>query len=218
MRTKKNAFRIAALACAACLLAALLASCGAAQQQVDAAQQNREYMSSVNRISNEASEDLSTFSQAVSQGDVAAMRIAADDATETLSKISNLTAPDALKEVHEEYKAGVADLSKALDEYIELYAAASNASSGSGDDAQAGADGASAIDQAALKEVQDTYQSGIDHLSRADSLVAQIAGGGQSGQDSQAAQGSQASQGDQADAQSSSQDDAQQGQSDDQAQ
>lgn len=193
MRTFKTVSKIAVLACAACLLSALLASCGTAQQQVDAAQMNREYMSSVNRISNEAAEDLNTFSQAASQGDLAAMRIAADNAAETLSKISNLTAPDMLKEVHEEYKAGVTDLSKALEQYVELYATVANASAAANsavaqDGQEAESEGAAVFDEAALEEIQETYQSGIDHLSKADSMVAEIAGGDQSGQDAQAGQ------------------------------
>ena len=194
MRTFKIVSKIAVLVCAACFAASLLASCGTAQQQVDAAQLNREYMSSVNRISNEASEDLATFSQAASQGDLAAMRIAAGDASETLGKISDLTAPDALKEVHEEYKAGVVDLSKALDQYIELYSSVATSASGADaaeqGDATADADAAT-FDKAALEEVQETYQSGIDHLSKADSMVAQIAGGGQSDQNAQGGQAAQ---------------------------
>ena len=193
MRTFKTVSKIAVLACVACLLSALLASCGTAQQQVDAAQMNREYMSSVNRISNEAAEDLNTFSQAASQGDLAAMRIAADNAAETLGKISNLTAPDMLKEVHEEYKAGVTDLSKALEQYVELdatvattSAAATSAVAQDGQEAES--EGAAVFDEAALEEIQETYQSGIDHLSKADSMVAEIAGGDQSGQDAQSGQ------------------------------
>ena len=193
MRTFKIVSKIAVLACAACFAASLLASCGTAQQQVDAAQLNREYMSSVNRISNEASEDLATFSQAASQGDLAAMRIAASDASETLGKISDLTAPDALKEVHEEYKAGVSDLSKALEQYVELYSTVANASNGADDaDQDSTSEGTAAFDEAALAEVQETYQSGIDHLANADSMVAKIAGGDQSGQDAQGGQAAQA--------------------------
>lgn len=193
MHILKNTVRIAVLACSAAILAALLASCGVSgQQQADAAQLNREYMSSVNRISNEAAEELATFSQAASQGDLAAMRIAASEASETLGKISDLTAPEALKEVHEEYKAGVADLSKALGDYVELYASVANGGDAASD-GSAQVD-ATALDAAALSEVQKAYQSGIDHLSKADSMVAQVAGGQSedsqdSSQDGQQAQG-----------------------------
>lgn len=199
MHILKNTVRIASLACTAVLLAAFLASCGVSgQQQVDAAQQNREYMSSVNRISNEAAEDLAAFSEAASQGDLAAMRIAASDASETLGKISDLTAPEALKEVHEEYKAGVADLGKALSDYIELYASAAN---GGKADANGSVQGeeekvdASALDAAALSEVQKTYQSGIDHLSKADSMVAEVAGGQSQGSQVSSQEGGQQTQG-----------------------
>lgn len=192
MRTIKIVSRIAVAACTACFAALLLASCGSVQQQTDAAQLNREYMSSVNRISNEASEDLATFSQAASQGDLAAMRIAADDAAETLGKISDLTAPDALKEVHEEYKAGVSDLSTALEQYIELYSSVANGTSSTDSAEQSGESSANTeFDEAALAQVQETYQSGIDHLSKADSMVAEIAGANQSGQNTQGGQAAQ---------------------------
>lgn len=205
MQFLKNASRIALMACVACVLAMALGSCGTATQQKDAAQLNREYMSSVNRISNEASEDLATFTEAASQGDVAAMRIAADNATETLSKIGELTVPDTLKEVGEEYKAGVADLSKALEDYVELYASVANdtQSDASSADGETGDGALASIDKKALEEVQETYQSGIDHLSKADSLVAQIAGSGQDTQEGdQASQGAQAGQTSQANQQS----------------
>ena len=189
MRTIKIVSRIAVAACTACFAALLLASCGSVQQQTDAAQLNREYMSSVNRISNEASEDLATFSQAASQGDLAAMRIAADDAAETLGKISD---PDALKEVHEEYKAGVSDLSTALEQYIELYSSVANGTSSTDSAEQSGESSANTeFDEAALAQVQETYQSGIDHLSKADSMVAEIAGANQSGQNTQGGQAAQ---------------------------
>lgn len=194
----KNIVRIVSLACSTVLLAALMASCGIAGQQVDAAQQNREYMSNVNRISNEASEELTAFSQAASQGDLAAMRIAAGEASETLGKIADLTAPDALKDVHEEYKAGVADLSKALVDYIELYASAANGSKATSEGAEQGGDANAAsveLDASALAAVQETYQSGIDHLSKADSMVAQVAG--VQAQDAQGqSEGAQQAQGD----------------------
>lgn len=198
MHTMKNIVRIVSLACSTVLLAALMASCGIAGQQVDAAQQNREYMSNVNRISNEASEELTAFSQAASQGDLAAMRIAAGEASETLGKIADLTAPDALKDVHEEYKAGVADLSKALVDYIELYASAANGSKATSEGAEQGGDANAAsveLDASALAAVQETYQSGIDHLSKADSMVAQVAG--VQAQDAQGqSEGAQQAQGD----------------------
>ncbi len=158
----------ATLMCALFLSTALLASCTTtSEEQTDAASLNRAYMSNVNRISNEAAEDLESFIEAADQGNLAAMRIAAANATETLSKISSLTAPDALLEVHEEYLAGVEDLSQALEDYVELYASAVNSS----DD-----ESAASVDEEALAQIQATYQSGVDHLAEADAMVAAIAG------------------------------------------
>lgn len=175
MRIRSIASRIIVLACIACFSMVLLASCSSSSQdEEDNASLNRAYMSSVNRISNEAAEDLDSFSEAVSQGDVAAMRLAAANATETLSKIADLSAPDDLSEVHEEYLAGVADLSEALENYVELYASILNTSSDSNSDDAS--DIAASIDEEALAEVQEQYQSGIEHLSTADSMAAELAG------------------------------------------
>lgn len=180
MGSAKLASRVLALALSACVAVALLASCAPAAQQKSAAQLNREYMSNVNRISSEAAEELAAFSDAVSAGDLASMRIAAEDASKALSKISALTPTEDLKPVHEEYTSGVSDLSRALEDYIALFASVKNGEDGAGDDSQAAASG--------LEEVQKTYQSGIDHLSKADSMVAEISGMGQT-QNGEGAQG-----------------------------
>lgn len=180
-----------ALACAlaAIMLSFALASCGGDSQQKTPAQLNREYMASVNSISTEAADALSSFTEAVSQGDLAAMRLAASDAEKKLEKIAALSVPEPLSQVHDEYKAGVDDLTTALSEYVSAYASLQNASG-----AQTQEQGAKTQDQAAktqdqaaqtqdvdafkaqLQDIQARYDSGIKHLSNADSMVAQLAG------------------------------------------
>ncbi len=173
MLKKTNArgrrMKFIAVACAACLALAALAGCsgtGSQSQQKSAAQLNREYMSSVNSISSEASNALSNFGDAAAKQDVAAMRLAAADAGKALDKIKDLDAPDALKDVSDEYQAGADDLSQALSDYVEIYAQIKNA----GDDTAAATASAQGID-----DVKARYDSGISHLSKADSMVAEMA-------------------------------------------
>ena len=167
----RRAARVLVALLAVCAMALALTSCmgSNSQQEKTPAQLNREYMSNVNRISAEAADQLANFGEAAEKGDVAAMRLAAADAAKSLDKIEALEAPDALKDVHSEYLAGVDDLSGALTDYVNLYAQLENA----GDD--------EAAKQAVASQIADVkakYDSGIEHLSKADSMVADMANAG----------------------------------------
>lgn len=181
--------RYVVLAACACMAVALLASCTPGAQEKDPAQLNREYMSSVNRISNEASEALADFGEAAGKGDLAAMRVAAADAGKKLEKISGLTAPEALADVHSEYQSGAQSLSEALSAYIDVYGRALNLDT---EDAKVQAEV-----ESALKEVRVQYENAVKHLALADEKVAEFAGG-EDGEDAQGA--SDAATGDAADA------------------
>lgn len=205
-RNIERIFRMGAVAAAVCVLCVALAACSpSGGDRQTPAQQNREYMAEVNSISAEAADALSSFSEAVSNGDVAAMRQAASDASKKLQKISGLTAPEALSQVHDEYQAGVNDLTGALSDYVEAYATLQNSSAGSqaSQSQNAAAAGqqvqtdeaASSEFAAKVAEIQERYASGIEHLSNADSLVASLAGddgsGSQGGSDGAAGSGAQ---------------------------
>lgn len=191
----KRISRMLACGFAAALLGATLVSCGGEQAEKTPAQLNREYMASVNSIGTEAADALASFTEAVSAGDIAGMRLAATDAAKKLEKIAALSAPEPLAQVHEEYKAGAADLTAALSGYVEAYAALQNEAaekSQAQTETQAQTTGKTQsqnqvqeiepnIDSAAfaekIQEVQALYDSGIKHLSDADAMVAQLAGG-----------------------------------------
>ena len=181
----KRISRVVACTAAAVLLSFVLASCGGDGQQKSPAQLNREYMASVNSISAEAADSLSSFNTAVSEGDLAAMRLAASDAAKKLEKISDMTAPEPLAQVHEEYKAGVSDLTAALSEYVEAYAALqSSADAASKSTAQTSGKNQTAAPSvdtetfaSQVADIQARYDSGMAHLSKADSMVAELAGG-----------------------------------------
>lgn len=175
---RTRVLRICALAASACLALALLAACGPAEPEKDPAQLNREYMSSVNRIGNEASEALADFGEAAGKSDVAAMRVAAADAAKKLSKISELEAPEALADIHSEYQSGAEDVSAALSAYIDIFARMQSLDMAD--------PSAKASVESSLKDVNAQYESGIKHLSLADEKVAELAGEG--AQDGKAAE------------------------------
>ncbi len=82
--------------------------------------------------------------------------------------------PEGLSQVHEGYKAGAEELSTALSDYVEAYASFG-------------------ILRTPIRprwkpslEIQARYDSGIEHLSKADALVAEYAGDGSSSQDNAA--------------------------------
>lgn len=193
MIRKNKLIRAVAGVAAACMLCVSLAACGSSQaERKTPAELNRTYMASVNSISAEASDALASFNDAVSNGDIAAMRLAASDASKKLAKISELEAPEPLAQVHEEYKAGVDDLTTALSQYIEAYATLQNAmdantttttqtTTKSGTTTQTTTtdvdeETAQAEFATQMEEIQARYTSGIEHLSKADSMVAELAG------------------------------------------
>lgn len=165
----KRTARAFLLVVAACMLCVFLAACGGDENAPKTpAEQNRAYMASVNSIGAEASDALNSFSDAVAAGDVAAMRQCASDAAKKLEKFEQLSAPEALSQVHEEYKAGASDISAALGEYIEAYASLQNQPENAKD--------ASAFEEK-VAAVQARYDTGIKHLSDADAMVASLASG-----------------------------------------
>ena len=182
----KRISRVVACTAAAALLSFVLVSCGGDGQQKSPAQLTREYMASVNTISAEAADSLSSFNAAVSEGDLAAMRLSASDAAKKLEKISDMTAPEPLAQVHEEYKAGVNDLTAALSEYVEAYAALQSSADAAASKPVTQTSGknqapAPSIDTetfaSQVANIQARYDSGMAHLSKADSMVAELAGG-----------------------------------------
>ena len=143
--------KIAAIACALCLAMAALAGCSSSdsQQEKTPAQVNRRVHVFGEFHQPGSRERVSNFSDAAAKQDVAAMRVAASNATKALDKIAALEAPDALKDVKSEYEAGANDLDQALSDYVEIYAQIKNA----GENLDAAAEAAKGIDdvKAALR-------------------------------------------------------------------
>lgn len=158
------------LAAALCAMVVLTGCMPKAEQQPDAASLHRAYMSNVNSICAQAAEDLDGFSDAAASGDLAAMRVAANTACATLNRIGDLEVPEDLAEVHGEYLKGAQELAQSLQDYVALYGRFVNETYDSEEDRAA----AEQEFQAGLADIQALYDSGLGHLSTADSMVAEL--------------------------------------------
>ena len=158
----RSAKQIAMLA-VACLsvvvLMASLTSCVPAEQN-QAQQENRNYMSQLNSNMDELSDRLADFDKAVATGNVVSMKTQSDYAFKTIDKIENMTAPEPVKEIHNQYVKGSQDLKDALDQYVDLYTKVSESTK----------ENPYNFDNYAkdLKSVQDSYNKGIQELKDAD--------------------------------------------------
>ena len=114
--------KVVGVVCAAAVMVAALVGC-ASQESAATKQQaeNRQYMTQVNQVMEDLQSRLSSFTDAVSRGDVVGMRMQADNAFKALDELDKLTVPDDLKDVQQEYVDGSNKLKDALNSYIELY-------------------------------------------------------------------------------------------------
>lgn len=161
--------RIASFALAALCLGALLALAGCAAQgnpATEAQTANRQYMAQVNQTMDDLAQRLEGFEEAVSRGDVVTMRTQADNAFKALDTLAGLDAPEPLKEVQQDYVDGCSSLKDALNGYIALYTEVASATEDHPFDY-------STYDQR-VKDIQDTYDQGIDQLKAGDARAAEL--------------------------------------------
>ena len=122
MRRVVAAKRVAGIALAFALSVVLLCACSAGQDETQEAQEaNQAYMSQVNELMDSLDSGLDGFVDAVSRGDVVAMRTQAEGAFAAIDALSELEAPEALSDIQESYIAGATELDGALTAYIDLY-------------------------------------------------------------------------------------------------
>ena len=121
---------------------------------------NRQYMSQVNQTMEDLKSRLEGFNQAVSNDDLVGMKTQADNAFKAIDDLNALEPPEELKDIQTAYVDGCNDLKEALSGYVDLFTEIENATEEEPFDY-------STYDSR-LKEIQDTYSSGIEHLEEAD--------------------------------------------------
>lgn len=159
MKTKKLLAAIAVVFCVA--LMGALAGCSSSGQtdaadSSSSASANRDYMSSANTIIEQLQENLTDFSEAVSDDNLVSMKTAAKKAYANIDSFKQLQPTDTLKPVHSEYVKGCNDLKDALEQYIDLF---SDQKKSKLSDAQY---------KQRLKKIQAKYDSGMNHLKAGD--------------------------------------------------
>ena len=162
--------RSIATALVAALLAMSMAGCASFQQtsqEAEAQAANRQYMSQVNQITDELTENLAAFDAAVSDNDPVAMRLQADNAFKTLDSLAALEPPEVLKDVQAGYVEGASKLEEALNSYIDLYTEIGGANA-----ASTAVDSAAYSDQ--LAAIQQTYNDGIAKLQETDKQATEL--------------------------------------------
>lgn len=153
--------KIGTVICIAALCLGALAACSNPASNIDSSQQsNRSYMSKVNGIMDQLGDNLGSFVDAVSRGDLVNMRTQAENAYRSLDDLAKLEAPEGLEDVQKSYVDGTEKLRKALNDYIDLYTAAQSDS----------------FDQSTYEEklasIQSLYDEGVELLKKGDETAA----------------------------------------------
>lgn len=166
-RKMRSMLAVAGAVCALILALGTLAGCMDASTSANSTQDaNRAYMEQVNQKMTDLEEGLSTFTDAVSRGDVVSMRTLADKAYGALDALEDLEAPEGLQDIHSKYTQGADQLKSALDAYIALFADVKSEQSG----AAASFDWSTYANR--VSAIQDAYDQGIRSLKDADEAAA----------------------------------------------
>lgn len=160
--------KVVAVAVAGVLGVSVLGGCVTQQSSTvtEAQSENRAYMTQVNQTMETLKDRLTSFSDAVSRGDVVTMRTQADNAFKALDALSSQDAPDALKDVKQQYVDGCASLEAALSDYVTLYAEIDSATDEQPFDW-------SMYDQR-IAAIQSSYDEGIAKLEAGDKTAADL--------------------------------------------
>lgn len=166
MNKKKRILSSALLALALGAILALSSCAANTNAEEEAAAANRAYMSQVSRIMDDLTTELEGFGDAVAESNYVTMRTKAEGAAKVIEELDKLEVPDNLKDIHSEYLAGSKDLQEALDGYISLSTTVESATEEQPLDADAY--------EKDLKEIQEKYDSGIEHLKEADKKATEM--------------------------------------------
>lgn len=147
--------------CTLAMTCGLLAACSSGGSNLTSEQQaNRTYMSQANGVMNSLGDNLNSFVDAVSRGDLVNMKTQAENAYKALDDLAALEAPEELADVQKGYVDGCAKLREALDQYIELY---TQINAGSFDQSQY---------SSRIAKIQALYDEGVELLKKADETAA----------------------------------------------
>ncbi len=115
--------RFLLVVCMGLALAVVLAGCSSQSDDssADEDQAARQYMSAVCQMSDDISEELEGFNEAVASDNVWAVRSAADGIMEKSNELASYDAPDEYADIQQDYADGCNSLNEALSDYLALY-------------------------------------------------------------------------------------------------
>lgn len=147
--------------CAAFMLSACIGG-GASADANKAAQENRQYMASLNNQMADLQGVMDEFQNAVSQNDVVAMRAQLEKARAIQADVEKQKPTESLSKVKNQYVDALDLLNEALESYVDVYERIQNGSL-TGDDLAS-----------ELEDVQDAYDKGLEKLKEADDTVTSL--------------------------------------------
>lgn len=159
--------KVGAVLCASVVMASVLGGC--ASQNTAATEQqsaNRAYMTQANQKMDDLKSRLESFTDAVSRSDVVGMRTQAENAFKVIDDLNDISVPDAMKDIQQEYTDGTAALEDALSAYVDLYSEIDSATDAQPFDW-------STYDQR-MADIQKQYDEGIDKLQAGDNKATEL--------------------------------------------
>lgn len=170
--SKKFYMRAVAVLALCVGMAAVFAGCFPVTDAIDDPQKdNRNYMAQINSSLNDFGTELEAFNEAVSNDDVVGMKSQADKAFKVIDEIEKIEAPEALKDIHSDYKKAFSKLKEALSDYIDFYTEVKAFAENTPEEE----DSSQVPDfEKKLKDLQEKYNEGMDLLEAADKKATEM--------------------------------------------
>lgn len=169
MNRVSSTLRVAAVACAvACALAITGCTTQSASSTTSEAEQNRQYMATLNQQVTDIQTDLVAFQDAVAKQDAVTMKAQLSSVDKLIDSVKNTDCSSTLQPAKDAYVDALCSLDDALESYVTLYTDVANGT----------------IDSATYNErlssVQSAYDAAMDKLKSADDKIVSISNGDES--------------------------------------
>lgn len=166
MNRVSRSIRVAAAACAvACALVVTGCVAQSTTGVTSEAEQNRQYMATLNQQVTDIQEDLTAFQDAVAKQDAVTMQAQLSSVDKVIESVKNTDCTSKLQPAKDLYVDALCSLDDALASYVSLYTDVAN---GTVD---------SATYDERLSSVQSAYNEAMDKLKSADDKIVSISNG-----------------------------------------
>lgn len=115
------AFMAAAFACSLMLTGCTQPLASQSSEQEETGPTSRSFMAQMNEASDDLSEKMASFSDAVSREDLVSMKLQADAAYAVVDQMAAIEVPEELADLKQRYVDGCTQLKDVLSGYVDLY-------------------------------------------------------------------------------------------------